>query len=48
MVEDRAGRNLKERSFGLRIERVQQRKRGADVRPNFDWDRTPTGGMGYR
>ena len=23
-------------------------KRGADVRPDFDWNRTAVGGMGYR
>jgi hypothetical protein len=23
-------------------------KRGADVRPDFNWDRKPSGGMGYR
>jgi hypothetical protein len=23
-------------------------KRGADVRPNFNWDKRPTGGMSYR
>ena len=23
-------------------------KRGADVRPDFNWDKKPTGGMGYR
>jgi hypothetical protein len=23
-------------------------KRGADVRPDFNWDRTAVGGMGYR
>jgi hypothetical protein len=23
-------------------------KRGADVRPNFDWNARPVGGMGYR
>jgi hypothetical protein len=23
-------------------------KRGADVRPDFNWNKTPAGGMGYR
>jgi hypothetical protein len=23
-------------------------KRGAEVRPDFNWDKKPTGGMGYR
>jgi hypothetical protein len=23
-------------------------KRGADIRPDFNWDRTAVGGMGYR
>jgi hypothetical protein len=23
-------------------------KRGADVRPDFNWDKAPAGGMGYR
>jgi hypothetical protein len=23
-------------------------KRGADVRPDFNWDKAPSGGMGYR
>ena len=23
-------------------------KRGADVRPDFNWSKAPTGGMGYR
>jgi len=40
---------------GLRLSDIEQRfvckacgKRGADVRPDFNWNRTTVGGMGYR
>jgi len=40
---------------GVRLSDIEDRftcsacgKRGADVRPDFNWDKKPTGGMGYR
>ena len=39
----------------VRLSNIEERfvcsacgKRGADVRPDFNWDKQPVGGMGYR